>query len=205
MLTAPTTPKTGWTHSYDASTLPPALWRRDGGGVRDHERVEDDGSLLIGDWQDAKGGYRFYRHSWGTAPEALSVFEARVKIATGLNYIVFTNGIGGERLRLYPDKILLQHHPQKTWEMDTTDKFHVYRIEIQDMDVRVFVDGVLRIDAPGALTVSASYPRNEICFGGSNHDEPGTAWWDDIRFRATRKFFLLQDMALEVAYEKMAT
>ena len=200
----PAAGETAWTHSYDASTLPPpAVWRRDGSGLRDHERLEEDGSLLIGDWQEAKGSYRFYRHSWGTDPEALSVFEAKVKVASGLNYIIFTNGVAGERLRIYPDKIQLHHHSKLIWKMDTTDDFHVYRIEMDGMDVKVFVDEVLRIDAPDAMTVSSSYPRNEICFGGSNNEGPGTAWWDDVRFRATRKYFPLQDIALSVAYEKV--
>ena len=198
----PAAPNTEWTHSYDGTTLPPSIWRRDGGGKHVVERVVDDGSLLIGDWAKVADGYRLYRHSWGTDPENKSVFEARAKIVSGLNYMLFTNGKAGERLRLLPDKILLHHHPKMIWEMDTTDQFHDYRIELIGSDVKVFVDGELRIDAPGAMVESPSYPRNEICFGGSNHDGPGTAYWDHVSFRAGRKDFPLRDLALSVEYKK---
>ncbi|MDF1859159.1 MAG: family 10 glycosylhydrolase [Verrucomicrobiales bacterium] len=200
--TLPPASQVEWTHTYEGSAMPPKLWRQDGSGSLVVERLEEDGSLLIGDWKKIDGGYRLYRHSWGTNPEVLSVFEARAKIVSGLNYLIFTNGLAGERLRLFPNKILLHHHPEKSWEMDTTDQFHDYRIEIKGADVKVYVDGELRIDAPGAMTVSSSYPRNEICFGGSNHDGPGTAKWQRVRFRSERKGFALQDIALSVDYQK---
>lgn len=41
----------------------------------------------------------------------------------------------------------LYHHRKQIWEMDSTDDFHDYRIELHGSDVKVFVDGELRIDA----------------------------------------------------------
>lgn len=55
------------------------------------------------------------------------------------------------------------------------------------------------------MTVSDSYPHNEICFGGANNTEHGTAWWDEVRFRATRQDFALNDVddvALSIEYHQ---
>ena len=69
--------------------------------------------------------------------------------------------------------------------MDTTDDFHVYRLELSDQDLKVYVDGELRIDAPGVLTPRSGYSRNEVSFGAANSPMVGEAYWSSVKARAT--------------------
>jgi hypothetical protein len=83
--------------------------------------------------------------------------------------------------------------------MDTTKDFHVYRIETQGKDIKVFVDGELRLNAPGAYAKTAAN-RNELCFGASDSTSLGEACWDYVRARVDSQF--CQDLVLSVKHPK---
>jgi hypothetical protein len=100
---------------------------------------------------------------------------------------------------LQPDRIELWSRKTIRHAMDTTKDFHVYRIETQGKDIRVFVDGELRLNAPGAYTKSA-VNRNELCFGASDSTNVGEACWDYVRARVDSQS--CQDLVLSVKHPK---
>ncbi|MCX7827041.1 MAG: family 10 glycosylhydrolase, partial [Verrucomicrobiae bacterium] len=170
-----------WTVAYEADELPAKPWTRDPGSPRTEERL-GNGTLTIADRGTVPGDYHYYRYPWGADPAGRSVVEARVKTVSGLSRIIITNGESQERLELLPDRIELWSRKTVRHVMDTTKDFHVYRIETQGRDIKVFVDGKLRLNAPGAYVKTAGN-RNEICFGASDSTSLGEACWDYVRAR----------------------
>ncbi|MBM3858920.1 MAG: hypothetical protein FJ395_04635 [Verrucomicrobia bacterium] len=187
-----------WTAAYEADELPAKPWTRDTGSPRTEERLAN-GTLTIADRGNQSGDFHYYRYRWGADPGGQSVVEARVKVISGLSRIIISNGEAQERLELLPDRIELWSRKSVRYAMDTTKDFHVYRIVTQGKDVKVYVDGELRLDAPGAYT-KAGVGRNEICFGASDSTNVGEACWDYVRARANGQS--CYDLVLEVVHPK---
>ncbi|MCX6910513.1 MAG: family 10 glycosylhydrolase [Verrucomicrobia bacterium] len=187
-----------WTVAYEADKLPAKPWTRDSGSVRTEERLAN-GALTIADRGTVAGDYHYYRYPWGADPAGKSVVEARVKVISGLSRIIITNGDAQERLELQPDRIELWSRKTTRYTMDTTTDFHVYRIVTQGKDIKVYVDGELRLNAPGAY-VKTAVNRNELCFGASDSTNVGEACWDYVRARVDSQS--CQDLVLRVAYPK---
>jgi hypothetical protein len=82
--------------------------------------------------------------------------------------------------------------------MDTTDDFHLYRMELERHDLKVYVDGELRIDAPGVLQPRSGYARNEVAFGAANSGMLGEAYWANVKARASG--LACYDLAVSVSY-----
>jgi hypothetical protein len=186
-----------WTASYDGRGKPDKAWKRDRGSARTKEENIDE-TLFIADQGDVSGDYLYYRYPWGADPNGRAVVEARVKVKSGSSFIIVSNGISGERLGLWPDRIELFHHSALRYEMNTTDDFHTYRLELNGQDLKVFVDGELRIDATAALPPRSSYSRNDVSFGAANSPMFGEAYWDDVRVRAGG--LICSDLVVSVSY-----
>lgn len=187
-----------WTIAYEGDEPPARPWKRDSGSPRTEERIEN-GALIIADRGDVSGDFHYHRYPWGAAPAGRSIIEARVKVVSGLSRIIFTNGEAQERLELKPDRIELWSRKSIAHAMDTTDGFHVYRIVIDGRDIRVYVDGELRLEAPGAYGKSAD-GRNELCFGASDSTNVGEACWDYVRARVDSQ--CCQDLVLRVSHPR---
>ena len=155
---------------------------------------------MIADRGEVSGDYLYYRCPWGIASEAKTMVEARVKVVSGNNCIIMANGITGERLVLTPGNVHLYHHSKLQHAMDTTDDFHLYRVVIQGADMQVFVDDVLRIDAPGTFTQRSGYPKNELAFGACNSPGTGEAIWSHVR--ACTQNASLHDAVVQVRVKK---
>jgi glycosyl hydrolase family 10 len=188
-----------WGVVYDGEKKPSRHWSRDRGSVRATEELAD-GALFIADRGEVSGDYLYYRYPWGAEPTREAVVEARVKAKAGSSYIIVSNGIGGERLGIWPDRIDLYHNRKLQYKMDTTDDFHVYRMELKGPDLKVYVDGELRIDAPGAMGPRSGYARNEVCFGAANSGDMGEAYWDEVKARASG--MTCKDLVVSVSYAK---
>lgn len=188
-----------WSVAFDGSTAPQRPWFPDQGSRRIFENQEGD-AFLIADRGDVSGDYRYYRYAWGADPNQESVIEARVKTVSGASHLIFCNGRSAERLRFEKDQIRFYHNRRLRWPMDTTGRFHTYRIEMKGDDIRVFVDGKLRIDGTGQFKPRGGY-RNEIAFGASNSTELGEAWWQSVKVRAARGTRLLRDVVVSVNYD----
>ncbi|MFP4248021.1 MAG: hypothetical protein ACLFU7_00095 [Armatimonadota bacterium] len=136
--------------------------------------LQDDG-LLIADRGEEQGDYIYFRYPWEAHPDRLAVAEAEVKVIDGWSNFTISNGVSTERLALRPDHIST-HFTGLRYDMDTTDDFHTYRVEVQGEDIRIYVDGELVIDGEGAYTQDAN-GRNSAVFGGSNSPSLGEALW----------------------------
>ena len=104
------------------------------------------------------------------------------------------------QLVLTPGNVHLYHHSKLQHAMDTTDDFHVYRVVIQGADMQVFVDDVLRINAPGTFTPRSGYNKNELAFGACNSPGRGEAMWSHVR--ACTQNASLHDAVVQVRFRK---
>ncbi len=171
-----------WSIAWDGSSEPGKRWRRDRGSARTEAKVAD-GAMRIVDSGEDGGDYLYWRIPWGASAEDEVVIEARAKVVSGSSYVIFCNGVGQERLGLWPDHIELWSQRALRYEMDTTDAFHDYRIVLQGQDLLVYVDGELRIDARGKFAQRESAGRNELAFGAANSSMVGDAYWETVRVR----------------------
>ncbi len=197
------TPSSGkeWSLVCSGGGKPAKPWHCDNVSPRIHEETKD-GALLIADRGTNNGDYCYYRAAWGADPEGESVIEARVKVVSGVSYLILANGVGGERIELSPTGVGLFHQRKLRHAMNTTDDFHRYRVVLKGADLQVFVDGVLRLNAPKSLGPRSGYPRNEIAFGTANSPEVGEALWSEVKVRAARNTQPLLDVVVSVSYLK---
>jgi hypothetical protein len=186
-----------WTAVFDGSVKPDRAWKRDRGSSRTKEEIID-GALFIADEGEESGDYLYYRYPWGADPAGKALVEACVKVKSGSSFIIVTNGVGGERLGLWPDRIELFHNSQLRYAMDTTDDFHTYQLELSGQNLKVYVDGELRIEGAGILAPRSGYARNEVAFGAANSPMVGEAFWDDVRVRAGG--LVCSDLVVAVSY-----
>ncbi|MBG86733.1 MAG: hypothetical protein CMO80_07520 [Verrucomicrobiales bacterium] len=189
-----------WSLTFDGTSAPQRPWYPDRGSERIFEKHEGN-AFLIADRGTVSGDYRYYRHAWGADSKQECVIEARMKVVSGVSHLIFSNGRSADRLRLEPGLIRLYHNSSLRSAMDTTDRFHEYRIEMKGEDLRVFVDGKLRIDATGRFKPQPRY-RNEIAFGSANSSDLGEAWWQSVKVRAARGTRLLRDVVVSVKYSQ---
>ncbi len=196
ITSAPTSDK-NWNVIYNAENLPDKPWTADRGSNQTTASLDKD-SLLVADRGTNSGDYLYYRYPWGTDASSKTVIEARVKVVSGHNAIIFTNGVSGNRLILKPDEIYLYHNSSMKYQADTTQRFHDYRIEMEKTRVKVFVDHVLKIDAPTGLAPRAGYPRNELAFGAANSNETGEAFWKSIKARTSN--ISIHDAVMSIDY-----
>ena len=169
-----------WNVVYDGGRLPASPWGRDTHSPRTEAKLID-GALLIADRGVQPGDYLYYRYAWGAEPGEELVIEARAKVVSGSSWVIFTDGRSQARLGLWPDHIDLWGRKDIRYNLDTTRAFHLYRIVAQGADLRVYVDGQLRLDGRGAFRPAAAGGRNELAFGASNSTDVGEALWGSVR------------------------
>ncbi len=186
-----------WPVQYQGSALPPPAWARDPGSARTVAEVVD-GALRVADTGEVPGDYLYYRYAWAASPDREAVAEARVKVVSGLSHLIFGNGVATDRLALYPDRIELYSDRKLRWAMDTTDDFHVYRVVLNGGDLKVLVDGELRLDAPGRLKASGTRSPNYLAFGASSSTTLGETLWDYVRARGGSAS--LMDAVIQIRY-----
>ena len=191
-----------WSLTFDGASRPAPPWRPDPGSPRVVEKAAD-GAWFVADRGGEGGDYRYYRYAWGADSSRECVIEARVKVVKGSSYLIFSNGRSAERLQFAPGQIGFYHNRGLNWKMDTTSDFHDYRIVMRKDDIRVYVDGDLRIDGRGKFAPRKGY-RNEVGFGAANSPETGEALWDSVKALAARNTRSVRDIALSVKYTRAA-
>ena len=185
-----------WNIVWTADETPKAPWFRDPGSERTEEKLED-GALFIADRGEVSGDYHYYRNHWGAGPGEPLMAEARVKVVSGSSYLIIGTGLTHQRLGLWPDHIDLWTKRDIRYDMDTTDDFHTYRIGTEGADLKVYVDGELRLDAPGSFT-GGGRSTNQLAFGAANSGQVGEAYWSDVRARVAGQ--ACRDMVVSVTY-----
>jgi len=193
------TPPDRWTLVFDGDRLPAKPWARDSGSPRTEEKLAH-GALHIVDRGTQQGDYHYWRYPWSADPQGLATIEARVKVVSGSSYVIFSNGAATDRLGLWPDHIELWSNRKLRFDMDTASGFHTYRIECGNRDIRVFVDGHLRIDGAGKFGARPSAGRNELSFGAANSPGVGEAWWDCVKARTDG--LSCNDAVVSISYGK---
>ncbi|MCD6360239.1 MAG: hypothetical protein J7M38_05180 [Armatimonadetes bacterium] len=186
-----------WNIVWEGGEPPRAPWYRDAGSARTEVKTEGD-ALLIADRGEVSGDYCYYRYAWGAEPGETLVVEAQAKVVSGGSFIIICNGQAQERLGLWPDRVELYMHNDISFKMDTTDDFHTYRIEVTGEDLKVYVDGELRLEAPGSFNKGGSKLKM-LAFGAANSTMVGEAWWKSVRARLNSQS--CRDLVVSVDYK----
>jgi hypothetical protein len=185
-----------WDADWTCDVQPPMPWSRDDPRVGTEARMQDK-ALLIADRSLERGSYLYYVYPWNAAPATRSVVEVRARVISGRNGIIVCNGVAEEDVQLHADRIEAAH-AGLSYPLDTTAAFHDYRVEIENSDIRVYVDGKLAIDGAGKYTSPASDGRNDVLFGASSSPSTGEALWERLRFRTGTAS--VHDLVLVVDY-----
>ncbi len=179
---AASNPSAPWNIEYTAAHLPKSPWLKDRPATHTVVKLENR-ALLIADRGSSPGDYCYYRIPWGMGRDGDVVIQACLKVKSGVSCLLFGNGTTGQRLCFYPDRIQFYHNRSVRYRMNTTDRFHTYRLQIHGRDISVFVDGALCLAGKNCFSGKRPTYRNELAFGAANSDDRGEAWWRSVRAR----------------------
>ena len=154
--------------------------------------------LLIADRSTEGGSYAFFRCPCFLRPGDETVIEARLRTNSGWSSILIENGVSGEEICFYPDKVQARHCGLSC-DANTADACHTYRMVLKGKDFQVYVDGELRLDGTGKLTHPAWNGRSGVMFGAANSPGMGEALWESIKVRS--RAITLLDLVLEIRYQ----
>ncbi len=180
-----------WIVDYDAESLPGAAWKTNGAP---NATIETGGLRLI----DNGEGFANYRAAWKAVPGHEIVVEAVVKVfgVTGSRAnktaaslwpwrdgapvsVLVSDGRHQEGLVLFANQAA--SHTDRFIPMDTTDRFHTYRLVIRGNDMSIWVDGVKKVEGQGAFWKPAASPEAFIQFGSTARIATGDALWSRVR------------------------
>jgi len=167
------------------------------GFVRDCLAQIRDGKLLLADRGTAPGSYAYFQNLHAVCPDDEVVVEVRLKLLSGWSSVLVENGVAGEEIMFYPDRVVLRHDGLSS-PMQTADTFHAYRIVMHRQDLKVYADGQLRLDGSERFTHPAPNGRSGVAFGGANSPSVGEALWESVRIRNPAVSLL--DVALSIRY-----
>jgi hypothetical protein len=170
-----------WDIVYQGDRKPSPPWHRDRGSARTEERLAD-GALFLADRGTDNGDYLYWRFPWGADPAEETIVEARARAVSGSSYLIVSNGSASERLGLWPDHIDLWSNRGLRYDLDARSEFHVYRVVMKGQDLKVYVDGQLRLDASGKFRPTPG-AQNELAFGAANSPMVGEAYWAFVKAR----------------------
>ncbi len=156
------------------------------------EELRPDG-LFIADRSAVRGHYHYRSYGWAVSPGDRAAVTVVARHIRGWSSLAFADGRHEGRLVFQPDHIAMLHSGLR-YDMDTTDKFHTYRVEVCGTDYKVFVDGALRIDGRGAFTGEAAGGRKMVLLGAATSSLTGESVWKEVRIEA--RAVGLRDMAL---------
>ncbi|MCX6992090.1 MAG: family 10 glycosylhydrolase [Kiritimatiellaeota bacterium] len=155
-------------------------------------------------------------YPWHILPEALTVVEARVRVVDSNDplgvCIRVANSAAAEYLTLSKDRIDL-YFAKISCPLDTTKDMHTYRIVLKGKDIRVYVDGTLKLDGAGKFTTAAfdrkegvenildtDWNKNSLLFGSATGPGTGEAYWEYMKYYTEDKPVVLQDFIVAVTY-----
>jgi hypothetical protein len=183
-----------WTCVWEAPRLPGQPWRKMG-FARDCVAEIRDGKLLLADRGTKPGSYAYFENRHAIRPDDEVIVEARARLLSGFSSVLVENGVAGEEILFFPDRVQVRSCGLR-YLMPTTDAFHTYRIVIHRKDLKVYVNGQLRIDARGRFTSPAPNGRSGVAFGGANSGSLGEALWESVKIHNPAVSLL--DVALSI-------
>ena len=143
-------PNLGWDVLYNANELPTAatpVWTK-GDFTADIEEISPAGFLHL--VSNDNGEATYLRTESGIDNAVGTTIELRVKMISGYTFadqidvmgLELRDGVRSVWLDIFSDAIATKG---ETYEMDTTDDYHVYHMTRLGTTLKVYVDGVLRI------------------------------------------------------------
>jgi photosystem II stability/assembly factor-like uncharacterized protein len=180
-----------WLVQYDGKVLPEGSWNSLG---KPDAKVEAEGLRLVDDSSEMGG----YRAAWKPGTDEEIIVEATVKVVsvTGSQKkktasslwpwrdgapvsVLVSDGKHEEGLVLFANQAA--SHTDRFIPMDTTNRFHTYRLVIRSTDMSMWVDGVRKVEGQGAFWKPASSPEPFIEFGSSAKTATGEAIWSSVK------------------------
>lgn len=180
-----------WIHQYDAKTLPAKPWVAVG---TPNAKLETDGLRLT----DADQDCAHYRAVWQPAEGEEIIVEATVKVLSTTGSVkgktsaslwpwrdgapvslLVSDGKHQEGLVLFANQAA--SHTDRFIPMDTTNRFHTYRLIFRGSDMQIWVDGVKKVDGQGAFWKPAEATEPFIQFGSSAKTATGEALWSSVK------------------------
>ncbi|MFK5921933.1 MAG: sialidase family protein [Verrucomicrobiota bacterium] len=181
-----------WLVEYDGQSLPnETTWEKSG----QLNATITDGTLHLEDGPAAAGNYRA---SWKAAPDQEIVVEAKVEMGAMTGWkkgasskalwpwrdgapvgLLISDGRHQEGLVFYP--VQTTSFTDRFIPMDTTNRFHTYRLVIRGTNMSISVDGVKKVTGQNAFWKPASSPQAFIQFGSTAKVASGDAHWASIR------------------------
>ncbi|MBI5687340.1 MAG: exo-alpha-sialidase [Verrucomicrobia bacterium] len=197
-----------WLVRYDGKALPDATWTAVG---KPKAEIEDGALHLVDD--SAEFGY--YRAAWKAKPDQETVIEAKVKVGgmtgaikgkTTMSLwpwrdgapvaVQVSDGRHQEGLVLFPTQAA--SFTDRFIPMDTTSRFHAYRLVIRGTDMSMFVDGVQKAEGQGAFWKPAASPEPFIQFGSTAKTATGNAHWEYVKLGVRKLTSPLKPSPLKV-------
>ncbi|TDU80720.1 BNR repeat protein [Prosthecobacter fusiformis] len=180
-----------WLVNYDGKAVPDGAWTAVG---KPQASLEKDGLRLA----DDATGFGHYRQGWKAGPEDEIIVEATVKTGaiTGASknkpatslwpwrdgapvMVQVSDGRHQDGLVLFPAQAT--SFTDRFIPMDTTNRFHTYRLVIRGTDMSMWVDGVQKVTGQNAFWKKADSPEPFIQFGSSAKVPAGEAWWASVK------------------------
>ena len=185
-----------WLVNYDAKSLPGEVWKVTG---TPKATLEADGLRLTDDDKE----FANFRAAWKPGAEEEIIVEvlAKVLATTGSQKnktsaslwpwrdgapvsVLVSDGRHQEGLVLFANQAA--SHTDRFIPMDTTNRFHTYRLVIRGSDMEMWVDGERKVEGQGAFWKPADSPEAFIQFGSSAKTATGEAIWQSVKL-GTRK------------------
>ena len=180
-----------WLINYDGKALPDSTWTTIG---TMNARVEAEGLRVVDDGKD----FGHFRAAWKANPGDEIIVEATVKTgaitgsqakkpATSLwpwrdgapVMVQVSDGRHQEGLVLFPAQAT--SFTDRFIPIDTSNRFHTYRLVIRDTDMSMWVDGVQKVAGQNAFWKPADSPEPFIQFGSSAKAATGEAVWSSVK------------------------
>ena len=188
---APNDAGINWLLTYDGKAMPTVPWT----AIGDPQAVVEAEGLRLSD--DATT-FAHFQAPWKNAGDTEVVVEAvvRVSATTGSQKnksslslwpwrdgapvsVLVSDGRHQEGLVLFANQAT--SHTDRFVPMDTTNRFHTYRLVIRDRDMEIWVDGERKVAGQGAFWKAADSAEPFIRFGSTAKTATGEAVWQSLR------------------------
>lgn len=196
-----------WLINYEGKALPDATWTATGNV---NGKIEDGALHLVDD--SAESGH--YRATWKADAEQEIVVEAKVKVGTVTSRVatlwpwrdgvpiglLVSDGRHQDGLVFFPAQAT--SFTDRFIPMNTTNRFHTYRLVIRGTDMGMFVDGVQKVQGQGAFWKPVDSPEPFIQFGSSAKTEMGDAHWASVKLGVRKPAAPVNPSPLKVTISK---
>jgi len=202
-----------WLIDYAGDALPgsadsPTGWTAVG---KPNAKIADGALHLVDDSND----FGCYRAAWKAELDNEIVVEARVKVGTVTGSkkkksatslwpwrdgapvaVLVSDGRHQDGLVLFPAQAA--SFTDRFIPLDTTNKFHTYRLVIHGTSMSIWVDGVQKVQGQNAFWKPADSSQPFIQFGSSAKVATGDAYWASVKLGVRKPTTTVKPIPLKV-------